>query len=191
MKKENYLYSMETLPNTIVLKTFEVTFKGKLFPVELLRLQSNYAPEYYFFVTVDDKKTLLKRTYLRGEPFWIAGGVLSVEDSQQLGPEIERQLGNPLPPCETNNPFDYKGDIQITVEKIVLGELLIEKAKAPFSADLYYRIHTSVAIIEMAKLFYLGNLTSWVLNKPELEHQHFKKLTDLIDLYEERIGDKS
>ena len=182
---------METLPNTIVLKSFEVTFKGKLFPVELLRLQSRYAPEYYFFVTVDDKKTLLKRTLLRGEPFWLAGGVLSVEDSQLLGPEIERQLGNPLPPCESNNPFDYKGDIQIIVEKFFLGELLMEKAKAPYSQDLYYRIHTSNHIVEVVKTLDWNNEWNWLLNKPNLEPKHFDMLTELIDLFEERRSNKN
>ncbi|NCU04906.1 MAG: hypothetical protein GXC73_13050 [Chitinophagaceae bacterium] len=175
---------MEPLSNHLVLKRFEVNFKGRLLPVQLIRLQPFYAPQYYFLVTVDDQQIMITRTYLKDKPFWIGGGVMSVEDIQMLGPEIEKQLGNPLPPCESNNPFEYEGDLQINVEKIMLGELLIEKAKAPYSADLYYRIHTSNVMIEVAK-FFDNDGGIWVLSKPSLGREQFNMFTELIDLYEE------
>lgn len=175
---------MKTLSNTEVLKRFEVRFKGKLLPVQLLRLQASLAPEYFFFVTIGEDKMLLKRTFLRGEPIWIGTGALSHEDTQLLGPEIEKQLGNPLPPPESNNPFEYKGDIQITKTKFFLGSIPVEKAKAPYSPDIFYRIYTSAAIIELAKLFFLNQEGQWILNKPDLDRKQFKELTELIDSYE-------
>jgi hypothetical protein len=175
---------MKTLSNTEVLKSFEVTFNGKLIPVKLLRLQASLAPEYFFFVTIGEEKMLLKRTYLNAIPVWIGGSALSHQETQLLGPEIEKQLGHPFPPPESNNPFEYKGDIQITKTKFLLGNIPAEKAKAPYSSNIVYRIYMSTLMIEVEKSFFFSKEGQWLLNSPNLRPEHFKAFTDLIDVYE-------
>lgn len=159
-------------------------FKGKQLPVELLRLQSSLAPDYFFFVTIGNDKALLKRSSANGQTAWIGGSPLSHQDAQLLGPEIEKQLGHSLPRAESNNPFEYKGDIEITITKFFLGKLPIERAKAPYSSNLVYRIYTPVLMIELEKSFYFTEKGQWHLNTNNLLPKRFKQLTELIDQYE-------
>jgi len=185
-----YLYDMKTLSSTEVLKRFQVTFNGKLLPVELLRLQASLAPEYFFFVKINEENMLLKRSVLLGQPVWIGGNAISHEDAQLLGPEIEKELGHPLPPSESNNPFEYSGDLEITITNFFLGEIPVEKAKAPYSSNIFYRVYFSSAIIEMEKSYYFDQDGQWLLNTPNLDPQHFKEITELIDLHETSMNNQ-
>lgn len=119
-----------------------------------------------------------------GKKVWIGGDALSHAETQLLGPEIERQLGCGLPAKESNNPFEYKGDVEIRVTRFFFGTLPIEKAKAPYSSNVVYRIYTPIEMIEIEKSFYFTKEGQWHLNTNNLLPSRFKEITDLLDKYE-------
>lgn len=127
---------------------------------------------------------LLNRCTYNGITMWIGGSALSSAETQLLGPEIERQLGYPLPESESNNPFEYDGDIEIRITKFLLGQIPVEKAKAPYSSNLWYRVYFPKRVIELEKSFYFDEQGQWHLNTLNLSSKSFKHITNLIDQYE-------
>lgn len=144
-----------THPNPwLVIATHELSYNGEEGKVEVIQL-TNRTPEFFFFVHFPSGDILLSRFGKRPE-LW-NGTSLGLEEAKALGDFIEQQIGYPLPPKTCNNPFRYKGDIEVKVEKFRFQELFIERAKAPYTNDIFFSIVFSKdRRITLVKMDFLG-----------------------------------
>lgn len=105
--------------------------------MEVVQVTHN-VPEFFFRVHLPGREILLRR--FSGRPgIWI-GSPGTRAEAKALGESIEQQIGYRLPARAGNNPFLYQGDLDVRVERFRIGTLLIERAKAPYTRDIYYRI---------------------------------------------------
>lgn len=166
-----------------VMATHEIQFAGEVGKVEVIQL-TNGTPEFFFFVHFPSRDILLSRFGVRPE-LW-NGTSLRLAEAKALGEFIEQQIGYTLPPKACNNPFHYKGDIQIKLERFRFNELFIERAKAPYNTDVYYRIIFSedrkVTLIKMA---FLGE-SHWTYDdEVTLDGKDFELFKSLLLHFEE------
>ncbi|MEI9912268.1 MAG: hypothetical protein WDO71_23005 [Bacteroidota bacterium] len=76
----------------------------------------------------------------------------------------------------------------------MLGNLPAEKAKAPYSSSMWYRIYlpeTTVVMVNM-DMRGIGVGWSWILEEPtNFNRENFERLTKLIDLHEKKKEDNA
>ena len=121
----------------LVMATHVFHFEGAEGTVDVVQL-THPESEFYFHVHFADRELLLNRMAELPE-VW-SGSPLAFDEAKSLGESIEQQIGYRLPARACNNPFLYQGDLEVRIERFPLGSLVIERAKAPFSPDIFYRI---------------------------------------------------
>lgn len=141
-----------------------------------------------FLVFLRNDSFLLNKTRLTGgDIIWIGKSGLS--EDQQFGEWIESQIGYELPLPETNNPFEYTGEVHIEISEFVVNGIKVEKAKAPYSKDIYYRVSAaewSEPII-ICKFFFMDE-PSWHGVFPErLRDSLVENAARLIEAYEAKF----
>lgn len=120
-----------------VMATHTIHYKGEVGKVEVVQV-THRAPEFFFHVRFPGREILLCR--FAGRPEIWNGSPVTLAEAKALGESIEQQIGYRLPVKADNNPFLYQGDLDVPVEHFRIGTLLIERAKAPYTSDIYYRI---------------------------------------------------
>lgn len=98
---------------------------------------------------------------------------LSQEESHQLALLIEEQTGIVLPEKHNNNPFEYKGDIEIRIYYVTKDNITARKAKAPFGQDMYYQV-----ILDNAETYSFGKF-HFLNSPPDGEWYPVDPLTDI------------
>lgn len=118
-----------------------------------------------------------------GRTYWISA--LSQEDSQALADLIEKQTGIVLPEEQSNNPFEYKGDIRIKIYAYEAPGLTIRKAKSPFGNEMYYKITFPNRSITFGFFHWLWCPEgSWQAVEPPIDTEELAPLISLVNTCE-------
>lgn len=165
-----------------VMTTHHIQYNGEPGKVELIQT-TNRTPEFFFFVHFPSQDILLNRFSERPE-FWIGSG-LPLNEAKALGEFIEEQIGYQLPLKACNNPFLYKLDIQIKVERFQIDKVTIDRAKAPYTKDIFYQIHFSKKRkVTMVKMDFLGD-DLWTYDGPiALNTKDFETFKSMLEPFE-------
>lgn len=166
-----------------IMATHTIQYKGEEARVEVVQTL-NRAPEFFFFVHFPSKDVLLCR-FTANSQLW-NGSSLTLEEGKELGEAIEQQIGYKLPEKACNNPFEYKGDIQVKIEKFEIGGLIIERAKAPYTIDIYYRISFSKKKkLVLVRMFFIDDWTWAMESHVNMEGKDFGVFKSMLEHFEE------
>lgn len=173
------------LPDGIpVLADYKIEFNGEQVEVAVIEIHGR-PPEVYFLVHYQNKRFFLSRFPSRPD-LWNGGSSLDFDEAKMLGEAIEKQTGYTLPLRPSNNPFEYKGDIKVTIESYLIGDIIIKRAKAPFTESIFYQIILSEkTIITIAYSKYDHKDTGCWLPETNLNEEDFDFFKDLLVHFEQ------
>jgi hypothetical protein len=88
------------------------------------------------------------------------------EVCEALGEAIEAYFGFEVPPGRKGNPFTYNGDKKIKKEHFQVDVITVERAASPIWDAVFYRVHVTAGMIEMAR-YKLNGRDVWTWEQPE------------------------
>lgn len=167
-----------------VMAVHTIHYKGEEAIVKVIQT-TNRIPHFFFLIHFPSVDVLLSRFDPRPE-IWNASS-LTLEEGRELGEFIEQQIGYRLPDKVSNNPFQYNGDIKLIIEAFKIQDLIIDRAKAPYTNDIYYQVHIpenrKVIMVKMEDFF--GDC-SWSFEEPiNLSAKDFNTFKSLLIPFEE------
>ncbi|RXK58564.1 hypothetical protein ESA94_18200 [Lacibacter luteus] len=170
-----------------VMQEFKILFKDELLTVQLVCIY-HPAPELYFFVSdPPHKRTLMKRKLLPPDKIiWLSNW--NMEDAAELTDIIAEQTGIVLPLNETNNPFEYNGDITVDYYCAIINDIKVIKAKAPYGNNIYYKIFLDGTISELVRIKTIQGLSedSWIPgDNTFLQFEELNILKSLVETFEQ------
>lgn len=165
--------------------SYQLVYNGQKVKVDLIQATQG-TPEFFFHVQQAAEEYFLSKRQHIGQMVWLGGGPLPA--AKALGDAIETAIGFSLPLKETNNPFQYKGDRTVRIETFQLNGVLIERAKAPFNQDVYYRLTITkgrpILMIKAASHLY-GEEGCWYSGDDvHLKEDDFDLFRDLLQNFE-------
>ena len=162
-----------------VMATHVISYKGEEVKVETIQT-INRVPEFFFFVHFANGSVLLNRMETRFGEFW-NGSSFSFDEGKKLASAIEAQIGYTLPKKVNNNPFQYKGEIDIKIERFRIVEIEIRRAKAPYSNDIYFEIFLPDKIATLVKIIECDGDHVWSLYEPmDMSNEDFFAIKELL-----------
>jgi len=169
-----------------ILESFDVLYKGEKIRVDLIDFTTQI-PEWKFFVHIGKEGVILGKLKLKHKIRWTSGMDLSLQESETLGLEIERQWGKELPMPPSNNPFDYdrpKGTIFYSCEYFGFR---VTQAKALYTADIYFKVSDREVSSILVRMECFGGL-NWVPADSDMPDPLFKSTVEFIEACEKKLA---
>lgn len=124
-----------------ILAVHSIEIIGQKMLVMHLQFTSPWFCRHFFFVDHLGRQIAFAKESIEGEISWTGHSITAC--NRIICGEIERLTDIELPVQPNTDPFDYAGELPVTIKSFYIDGMKVEKAASPFEGvdAIYYRLH--------------------------------------------------